>query len=195
MALGEASGSQLPMLELLVARDWNRTITSPSEFGQESNGLIDRACSQMKRTRFDMSSILKSEEERALEKELSKGLLEGGGGGTAGAGGSGELEGHRERGINRFKSSPILTSRRRRTSKSLPRQRQTVNFTADTVYKEKKSKRPTELAAPVGMTDYISDDGEVDVLAYMENLNGGTCEDGEDQGMTRARGRSRSCYK
>lgn len=172
-ALGEASKSGLPMLRLLVARDWERLLPH-SEFGEESSSLIETACYEMKRKRSDMVSILKSEEEMASAKEES-----------------------RRPKINRFHSSPILCRKggKRSNARSLSPQRHTVNFHADTVYKEMKSKRQQELAEPVGLEAYSGSDGEIDVMAYMETLNAEGGDGEEEQPITRSRGRSRSCYK
>lgn len=49
---------------------------------------------------------------------------------------------------------------------------------------------------PVGLEDYSNEEGEIDVLAYMENLSEASgSSDDSAAGDVRARGRSRSVYK
>jgi hypothetical protein len=52
--LEEARASRLPMLELLLARDWKRAV---GEYG-EADAVIDAACAQMGKAREQMASVL-----------------------------------------------------------------------------------------------------------------------------------------
>jgi hypothetical protein len=52
--LEEARASRLPMLELLLARDWQRAV---GEY-EEADAVIDAACAQMGKTRAQMASVL-----------------------------------------------------------------------------------------------------------------------------------------
>lgn len=50
--------SRLPMLEIVVARDWNRHLLEPG--GRDSGAaeaVIDAACSKMKNTRDEVASV------------------------------------------------------------------------------------------------------------------------------------------
>ena len=53
-ALEEAKASRLPMLELLVARDWKRAV---GEYA-EADAVIDGACAAMGKSREEMASVL-----------------------------------------------------------------------------------------------------------------------------------------
>jgi hypothetical protein len=54
-ALEEAAASRLPMLELLVARDWKRAV---GESGKAADAVIDGACAKMGRTRAQLAPVL-----------------------------------------------------------------------------------------------------------------------------------------
>ena len=58
-ALAEAELSRLPMLEVVAARDWKKHLLEPN--GRDcgaAEAVIDEACSQMKKTRGQLASVL-----------------------------------------------------------------------------------------------------------------------------------------
>jgi len=55
----EAEASRLPMLELLVARDWKKHVLLPAQRDcSPAEGSIDLACQKMKKTRSQMECVL-----------------------------------------------------------------------------------------------------------------------------------------
>jgi hypothetical protein len=58
-ALEEAKLLKLPMLEVMVARDWKKYLLGPNELDSNAaEAIIDAACTKMKKTREQLASVL-----------------------------------------------------------------------------------------------------------------------------------------
>ena len=58
-ALEEAKLLKLPMLEVMMARDWKKYLLGPNELDSNAaEAIIDAACTKMKKTREQLASVL-----------------------------------------------------------------------------------------------------------------------------------------